>query len=286
MCGRVTKTLSAVGLVAGVLSGGWSVGSAVASPASDHSAGAIGGPVTRANASSRGFDAASAGVLQRRGAEGPGSDGPSVASGSGTGGALSNGLSNVSCASSTMCVAVGSYYVGGGRSVPLIESWNGSTWSINPGPGPVGSTSGLQDVSCISSTECVAVGSYSPGPDETATLVESWNGSTWTIVSSPDASGQYSALEGVSCAGPTECVAVGNYGNDTGTLAESWNGSAWSIVPSPKPGHDQHSGQCVVPQFDGMCGGRFRRGGGKEPDPDRILERNVLDPRDQPEPER
>ena len=80
----------------------------------------------------------------------------------------------------------------------------------------------------------MAVGSYNIGSD-TQTSTESWNGSTWTVVPSPNASPVQNGLESVSCRGRTACVAVGSYNNGSNmqTLIESWNGSSWTIVPSP-----------------------------------------------------
>ena len=48
----------------------------------------------------------------------------------------------VSCASSAACVGVGSYINTAGNQRPLAEAWDGSTWSIQPIPSPVGATDG------------------------------------------------------------------------------------------------------------------------------------------------
>ncbi len=80
----------------------------------------------------------------------------------------------------------------------------------------------------------MAVGSYNNGSD-TQTSTESWNGSTWSVVPSPNASLVQNGLESVSCRGRVACVAVGSYNNGSNiqTLIESWNGLSWTIVPSP-----------------------------------------------------
>ena len=72
----------------------------------------------------------------------------------------------------------------------------------------------------------------------TRTLVESWNGASWSVVPSPSP-GAGSFLGGVSCVSATACTAAGYYNptsNTRGTLVESWNGSSWSVVPSPSRG--------------------------------------------------
>ncbi len=144
----------------------------------------------------------------------------------------------VSCPSSTDCIAVGSAQ-SGSTTVPLVEQWNGSSWTIVLTPAPAASTdSELRGVSCSEPALCVAVGE-SEGASSTSTLVEQWNGTAWSIVSSPDgsdASGASNTLSGVSCVGSSFCQAVGTFNdgvNPGRTLAETWNGTTWTLVPSP-----------------------------------------------------
>ena len=65
----------------------------------------------------------------------------------------------------------------------------------------------------------------------TQTLVESWNGSAWSIIPSPNPSGSVgSTFSGVSCLDSTACTAVGGTNTDTGagqTLIEDG--------PAPSP---------------------------------------------------
>ena len=71
------------------------------------------------------------------------------------------------------------------------------------------------------------------------TLTELWNGTGWSVISSPDtAQGNQDNLLGVSCLGAGLCNAAGYSHLPEGsneTLIESWNGASWSIVPSPNP---------------------------------------------------
>ena len=147
-----------------------------------------------------------------------------------------NDLGGVSCNLPTACVAVGQYYLSGDFSQTLIESWNGSAWSIVPSPNTSAAQINLLGgVSCSSPSACTAFGFYEPTSGSDQTLIESWNGSAWSIVASPNTSPtQNNELTGVSCTSPSACTAVGYYTNAGGdqTLIESWNGSAWSIVPS------------------------------------------------------
>jgi hypothetical protein len=123
----------------------------------------------------------------------------------------------------------------------LIERWNGTSWSIVPSPNPGDATdSGLLGVSCVSVTNCTAVGRYLLGEDSPSkTLVERWNGTAWRVVGSANRSAYFNVLTAVSCGSATSCFAVGSSadGQTTpqATLVESWNGTAFSIVPSPNP---------------------------------------------------
>ena len=96
-------------------------------------------------------------------------------------GGYDNSLSGVSCTSSTNCVAVGASPGG-----TLIESWNGTAWSIVPSPDPITNGGSLNGVSCTSPADCVAAGWFFYNGSNAQTLVESWDGTTWTIVTSPD----------------------------------------------------------------------------------------------------
>ena len=141
-------------------------------------------------------------------------------------------LHGVSCVGTGFCAAVGATQAG----VLLAQQWNGTTWSDSTPVVPPSSTASLLNaVSCSSATNCEAVGTSTTGGVTTA-LVEQWNGTAWTIVTTPAVTGaSASALRGVSCSGPSFCAATGSSqtGTVTSTLAELWNGSSWSIVASP-----------------------------------------------------
>jgi hypothetical protein len=146
-----------------------------------------------------------------------------------------NQFLGVSCVSATACTAVGSF----GRPVhTLIESWNGANWSIVPSPNSGSGHNQLNGVSCVSPTDCTAAG-YSSNPEADAkTLIESWNGTKWSIAPSPNAA-TTNELWGVSCVSATDCTAAGYSASAAvgfETLIESWNGTQWSIVPSPNEG--------------------------------------------------
>jgi hypothetical protein len=163
-------------------------------------------------------------------------------------------LSDVSCPSTTFCEAVGavetSPYPG------LAEMWNGSNWTRQTVPKPAQSTGGpgLYGVSCVSSTDCVAVGFYQPstaGSGESRPVVEMWNGSVWKVQATPEPGGSdgQGAFSGVSCVTADSCEAVGYYfsppsAEDPRTLVEAWNGTTWTQQPTPHPSfpHSQAGG--------------------------------------------
>ena len=105
------------------------------------------------------------------------------------------------------------------------------------GPKPAGSSfPALVGVSCPNPTSCFAVGSYGV-PGILKPLAERWNGSHWSIMTSPNTGSAGTFLTGVSCPSPTSCFAVGSY-DVSGTeksLVEHWNGSAWGVMTRPNP---------------------------------------------------
>ncbi len=128
-----------------------------------------------------------------------------------------NLFTSVSCVSSMHCVAVGD---DGTRtaSVTLAEQWNGTEWTTQSTPNPLGAASTtLGGISCVSTTACVAVGSSTNGIGTKIGIATQWNGTEWLLqpIAIPIGA-KLSKLAGVSCASPTMCVAVGDYENSSG----------------------------------------------------------------------
>ena len=99
--------------------------------------------------------------------------------------------------------------------------------------------SGLQGVSCSSATACTAVGYYFNASGSEFTLGERWNGTSWSIQSTPSPGSYGPELLGVSCPTATDCTAVGTYqavsGGPNVTLAERWSGGIWTVQTTPNP---------------------------------------------------
>ena len=127
-------------------------------------------------------------------------------------------------------VALGLGLATGALSFVPVEA-GASTWSIVPSPNSGTGINQLKGVACVSSGFCTAVGNYFSSDFPPGTLVEAWNGSNWSIVSSPNGGPGNNLLSGVSCLSSKSCTAVG-YESDR-TLIESLYGVRWSIVPSP-----------------------------------------------------
>jgi len=146
-------------------------------------------------------------------------------------------LNGITCSSRRACTAVGSA-VAGKITVPLVERWNGSRWSIVKTPHPPGAIgSDLQGVSCPASNECIAVGGESISSTVSLGFAERWNGSRWTLAGEFRV-GAHAFLLSVSCSSATRCTAVGGHVVNTTflPLAERWASGVWRRQATPGKG--------------------------------------------------
>lgn len=138
-------------------------------------------------------------------------------------------LQGVDCTDPGWCVAVG-YGTGGA----VIETFDGSSWSLADA-GNSDTTAVLSGVDCLAIDWCVAVGWYNGGAGS-QTLVELWDGDTWSVVPSPNAGPTLNTLFGVSCSSTVHCVAVGR--DEFRVLVETWDGTQWTIASVPTTSAD------------------------------------------------
>jgi hypothetical protein len=146
-------------------------------------------------------------------------------------------LLSVSADTSTDAWAVGEVFNAATRHyLTLAERWNGTAWGVTSTPNP-STDEWLNGVAAVSPTSAWAVGFQNNSSwVANRTLIEHWNGTTWSTVPSPNPSTGYDDLWGVYAASPSDVWAVGRASSASGgqtTLAEHWNGTSWKVVPSP-----------------------------------------------------
>ena len=98
----------------------------------------------------------------------------------------------------------------------------------------------LNAVTAVAANDIWAVGEVQSltGPYGLSTLIEHWNGSSWSIVPSPTPTGTLPTLTAVAHRGSNDVYAVGWDQHPDGTgVAEGlilrWNGSTWSQDTDP-----------------------------------------------------
>jgi hypothetical protein len=155
-----------------------------------------------------------------------------------------NELSGLSCTSAANCWAVGAYSTPGPPSAMLNQMlhWNGAHWSRARPPNPDGTgedaANTLIAVSCSSARNCFTVGdlgSYALNNGEYLNQALRWNGTKWSVTSTPEpagkANGDVNMLEGIRCVSSANCWAVGNTarsGSSENHQVLHWNGKHWS----------------------------------------------------------
>lgn len=164
-------------------------------------------------------------------------------------------LSDVSCVSTTFCVAVGNEQIGH-QIQGLVEAWDGRQWQSVPAP-PENGSAGLDSVSCTSFDFCLAVGTVESGGvttiAKTRVIADVWNGSSWATARTPSDFGQGTqdlsfSVPTLACTSMTHCLAtwtsnwvMARQGGPTPAhdgfpaASELWNGSSWESVPMPNP---------------------------------------------------
>ena len=121
-------------------------------------------------------------------------------------------------------------------TVPLIEHWNGASWSIVPAP--KAAVGVLESVSAASASGVWAVGAGQQNGQSTVAL--HFDGSSWKLVTVPAPPGTSGGLSGVKTLSATSAWAVGNYfpnaGGNGKILTDHWNGTSWQVVNAPPVG--------------------------------------------------
>src|SRR3989440_348480 len=125
---------------------------------------------------------------------------------------------------------------GGVKAAPDIRV---KAWTVVSSPNVGSGDNHLQAISAITASDTWAVGyATADSSSPSQALIEHWNGTQWSVVSSPQPNGWTSDLAGVAAISSNDVWAVGSYVTTTSTfiLIEHWDGTQWSIVSSPNPG--------------------------------------------------
>lgn len=163
-------------------------------------------------------------------------------------------LQSVTAVSASDVWAVGFHDDSQEISSTLIEHWDGHVWSQVASPRFGGSGgSQLFGVGAASASDVWAVGNAYSGT-EFDTLIEHWDGTSWSTVASPSpggANGSY--LFAVSARSATDAWAVGQ--TYDGPLIEHWDGSTWTQVTSPGGTGTELSGVTAISATDAVAVG-------------------------------
>lgn len=149
-------------------------------------------------------------------------------------------LTGVSCPRPGSCVAVGGFIPRGVNAVeqPLVEQWDGSTWSVVTAPNPHAENgSDFTGIDCLAPKACEVVGDYNYADIAQSVFAYGYNGGSWTSQAQINPVGQQvNSDASVSCTSVTVCNSVGSWiGNDTLGLTEYWNGASWVRQDSHGP---------------------------------------------------
>ena len=165
----------------------------------------------------------------------------------------STAVSDVDCGSVTSCHAVGQYTDIHVVYRTLIYTYDGTSWTpvVATDPVDLGTQATLYRIDCASATSCKAAGYYKDDQGALRALVESWDGTQWSVTTLPSAiAGRLLLLTAVSCSSAISCVAVGSEGVGTSAaFAMTLSGTTWSAATLPGP-VDQGSYSILV---DASC---------------------------------
>ena len=172
-------------------------------------------------------------------------------------GAGENALNGVDASASNNVWAVGY----SGRNT-LIEHWDGTQWGVVASPNA--DTSGdntLTSVDALSSTNAWAVGSSRTATSRKS-LIQRWNGTSWSIVSSPNPGTLSNSLLGVAATAPNDIWAVGwkNSGDGLQSLLLHYDGTGWTegvAVPKVGTGDNVLTGISAVSSDDVWATGYY-----------------------------
>lgn len=141
---------------------------------------------------------------------------------------LENSLNGVACVDAADCWAVGS----GTPSQTLIERYANGAWAFEASPALLPPDphreAELAGIACSSLTDCWAVGGDGDSGNAGRTLTEHYDGTSWTVVGSPNSGSQANFLTSIACPGSNDCWAVGGANTDA-PFVEHYDGTSWTV---------------------------------------------------------
>jgi hypothetical protein len=151
-------------------------------------------------------------------------------------------LNGVAAISPTEAWAVGLVNIGLAKPGQVIERWNGTQWSVYPGPAfKSGDQPALYSMTTVAANDIWAVGSLLTGGNTLLeALFEHWDGTAWTA----KVGRFFGFFRGVSAEAANDIWAVGYSGNST--FSEHYDGTSWSPVPTLNVGTGPNSLNAVL----------------------------------------
>jgi hypothetical protein len=166
-----------------------------------------------------------------------------------------NVLTSVTANSPTDIWAVGDQVAPGVEVRTLALHFDGGAWSVVPTPNPVHggnlTQNVLTSVVAVAPNDVTAVG-FTSANQTVLTMVQHWDGTSWTVVSSPNVSntaGSFNTLRAITAVNGSDLYAVGFYSNSTTKgqqlgLVLHFDGGTWSVISSP--------GKATAQQLNGV----------------------------------
>jgi hypothetical protein len=159
-----------------------------------------------------------------------------------------NYLTGVAALSPSNVWAVGHYDTTTGLTYPLIEHYDGTTWSLVGGAGAAAVGCILSGVAAVPATSALwAVGDCTTTGNIPQLLIEHYDGSGWSLVEDPGPG----VLNGVAALSADDVWAVGEYAIAASgpyqTLIRYYNGSGWGLYSGVNGGFNDNYLYGVAP---------------------------------------
>jgi len=135
--------------------------------------------------------------------------------------------------SPTQAWAAGITGIGTGNVQQVIERWDGTQWSVFPGPTfNSGDQPEIFGMTAVNATDICTVGTMLENNQLLKALFEHWDGTAWTAKTGAF----HGFFRGVSADASNDIWAVGYSGINFVTFSEHYDGASWTLVRTPDVG--------------------------------------------------